>query len=286
MCFRRLWYVAIGAFVLATWMACSVAAEDPSHWIEILREGTSDAKRQAREALIAIGGEAVPSLIEATRDPAYLVRWEAIGLLGKLAVKDPQTLIAAIPALVERATRDENPHPRYYSFPALSMYPVSTIEEEVIPRLWASLETEDDLHRWYTTVALALFKQSAIADRLNQGLDREQTYERWEALFSLGYVHNAESLPLVVDILLDSVNTDELLRKEAALTLGKMSDLAAVPALIVALRDPSPGVRCRVALALKNLAGTSALPELEAALDREDDPLARAEMERVIAQLR
>jgi len=263
----------------------SIASEDASHWIEILREGTHEEKKEVREALIALGGEAVPLLIAATRDPNYLVRWEAVNTLGAIALNDPLSAVPAIPALTERALTDEIGHPRWRSLWALTTFGDEIAATEIVPLLRVGLEDPHVEHRWYAAVALALFKQSEAAEYLNRGLDRADWYDRWEAVFCLGLVHNAESLPLVIDILLDALNADELLRKEAALTLGKMSDLAAVPALIVALGDPSPGVRCRVALSLKNLAGTSALPELEAALEREDDQFARKQMERIIDEL-
>ena len=50
--------------------------------------------------------QSVEDLIEATENPDWKVRWDAVNTLGNL--KDRR----GIPALVNRAIYDDNPHPR------------------------------------------------------------------------------------------------------------------------------------------------------------------------------
>lgn len=53
------------------------------------------------------GSPSLEDLLQATEDPVWKVRWDAVNALGVL--KDPR----GIPALVERALYDDNPHPRW-----------------------------------------------------------------------------------------------------------------------------------------------------------------------------
>lgn len=259
--------------------------DDPAYWIELMREGTSEARKEAREALIALGAEAVPSLIEATRDEAGFIRWEAVNALGTIASGEADSVIVAIPALVERAITDSDVHPRWLSLWALSAFPDDVIADEVVPRLRLGLDDTDDQHQWYATVALAYFKQPEVTPRLHQGLDREEAFDRWEAVYCLRFVHDENSVTLLVGVLRDVERGDIRMRQEAALTLNLIGDPSAIPALLDALLDPEPAVRWRAAQSLAQLAGASVLPELEDALARETDPLARSAMERIIEDL-
>jgi HEAT repeat protein len=263
-----------------------VGSVDSVYWIDVMREGTSEARKQGREAVIALGTEAVPALIEATRDELHFIRWEAVNALGTLAGKDPVALVEAIPALVERATRDDNPHPRWRSLWAISTFPDDVVAGEAVPRMWDALAVDDDQFQWYTTVALAYFGEADVAPRLHDGLDREDAFDRWEAVYCLGFVHDEDSVGVLVGALLDVELADTKVRQEAALTLRDIADPAAIPALLEALLDPEPAVRWRAASALASLAGASVLPELEDALAQETDSLALEQMEGIVARLR
>jgi HEAT repeat protein len=52
---------------------------------------------KARRELVATGKPALPLLVEALRDPNYLVRWEAVKALGEIG--DPETSPALVKAL-------------------------------------------------------------------------------------------------------------------------------------------------------------------------------------------
>jgi HEAT repeat protein len=282
--------IAFG-MMLVVCSLCSLADDAAAGWIDVLREGTAQERKEAREALIAMGEAAVAPLIEATRDEVYALRWEAVNALGFIALDDPDSASTAIPALVERALSDDNDHVRSRSLWALSTFSEDVLGEEelvsdeVVPLLLPGLDDPDDQLRWYATVALAYFCQPEVAGLLNEGLDRDDAFEAWQAVFYLGFVHDDESVSLLIAVMLDVESRDVAQRREAALTLGKIGDPDAIPALTEALEDPEPEVRWRAAQSLAGLLGTSSLPVLRDALARETDEPARQQMERIIADL-
>ena len=71
---------------------------------------------------------------------------------------------------------------------------------------------------------------------------------------------------------------DPVVRARAAFALGSVQDTAAVPALVEALADADARVRADAAFALGQTADSTAAERLLAALDRERDPAARAEL--------
>jgi HEAT repeat protein len=260
--------------------------EDAAYWIEVMRQGTSEAREAGREALIAMGTEAVPALIEATRDETGFIRWEAVNAVGIIAHDDSQSVLVAIPALVHVAFTDENPHPRWRSLWALLRFPDDVAAQQIVPLLRTGLEDPNDPLRWHAAVALANFRRFEVAPLLNEGTTRTDSFERWEAVWCLSVVHDENSVTALAQVVLDVEGTRTNVRQEAALTLGKIGDPAALPALACALGDdPEPGVRSRAAQALEKIEAAAALPELLAAVEREQDSFAREQIEAIIARL-
>ena len=262
-----------------------VASEDAAYWIEFMRGADSEARKEGREALIAIGAAAVPALIEATHDPDDWIRWEAVNALGSIAFDDPDAVIPAIPALAERALTDTNSHPRWRSLWALATFPDAVVSEQVVPLLWAGLESDDERIVWNTAVALAFFRQPEAAPMLNQGLDASDDFQAWEAVYCLGMVHDEESVPLLTEILTDVEGREKGMRQEAAMTLGRIDDPAAIPALIAALEDPEAGVRWRAAQALSGFGDPGVIPAIESALAQEEDEFAAEQMRKAVEKL-
>jgi HEAT repeat protein len=280
MCSRRLLWCLVFALGLSAALLSGAVSQDAAHWIDTMRDGSSQARETGRDGLIALGLEALPALIQATHDPTDFIRWEAVNALGALTtvIEEPEemeTLVTAIPALLERALTDSDPHTRWRSLWALGMFPDPTQAAEIVPALHDGLQNAaDDASAWYAVVALAYFEQPEAAPLLHLGIDRSDPFERWEAVYGLGMVHNDESAALVVHVLLDVSGREVELRQEAAMVLMHIADPSTIPALVEALHDPEPGVRWRAGLVLGKLAGTDALAELEAALQRETDPFA------------
>jgi len=83
-------------------------------------------------------------------------------------------------------------------------------------------------------------------------IGRESGYSRearWEAAEALGNIGKLSVEPLIQAL----KDENEVIRKTAARTLGKIGDKAAVPALTIALGDSSPDVRKDSAKALANM---------------------------------
>jgi hypothetical protein len=80
--------------------------------VEHLADDDSTRRQEAREKLAAIGGPAVPSLVESLYDPREHVRWEAAKTLE--AIRDPLTAPALVTAL-----EDENEDVRWVAGEAL-----------------------------------------------------------------------------------------------------------------------------------------------------------------------
>ncbi|UCF10850.1 MAG: HEAT repeat domain-containing protein, partial [Candidatus Bipolaricaulota bacterium] len=264
---------------------CRSEGEDAAYWIEVMREMTNESRKAGREALIAMGAEAVPALIEACADENDWIRWEAVNALGSIAHADHESALPAIPAMTVVALTDDNPHPRWRSLYALACFPQETIDGITVPLLLAGLDDPDPQHRWYAAVALAYFKQKVAAPFLNEGLTREDSYERWEAVYCLGFVHDEDSVGLLIAVLLDVENQETRIRQETALVLGRIGDPVAAPALIEALEDPEAAVRWRAASSLSRFADPSVLPALEAAYEREEDEFAKEQIAKAIGQL-
>ena len=74
-------------------------------------------------------------------------------------------------------------------------------------------------------------------------------------------------------------------RVQAALVLGKLRDVSAVPSLARALDDPNKTVRAIAAQALGQIADPAALEPLKALLRRESDGFVRKETEKAVALL-
>ena len=263
----------------------SGVSQTPEQWVDVMRAGGSEARREGREALIALGTAAMPALIAATYDEADFVRWEAVNALGTLAALDPAGLAEAIPAIAERSLTDPDSHTRWRSLWALASYTADQVSDVIVPILRAGLDVADDQHRWYAAVAMAYFQQPEIVPLLHAGFDRVAYFDRWEAVYCLGLVHDDDSVSLLGEVLLDVDGSEDGLRQEAAMSLSRIGDPGAVPALTEALDDPAGGVRWRAAAALEGIIGLDALDDIEAALERERDELAAEMLSAIVERL-
>ncbi|MCR4392534.1 MAG: HEAT repeat domain-containing protein [Candidatus Acetothermia bacterium] len=218
-------------------------------------------------------------------EDATWVRWDAVNVLGNLASANPQMARPAIPALAARALTDINPHPRWRSLWALGTFRSQIVAEEVVPQLRIGLTSADPRIVWNAAVALAFFGQVEAAPYLNLGLDAADVMQRWEAVYCLGMVYDEESVSLLIPMLTDVQGRETRIRQEVALTLGKIRDPRAIPALVAALEDPESAVRWRAAMSLVRFGDPSVIPAIEAALATEQDPFAIEQMQKAIADL-
>ena len=166
-------------------------------------EPTSDSADQ--------GPPGVEELIKATKNPEWTVRWDAVNALGIL--KDPR----GIPALVERALRDDNPHPRWRSLWALSA--TDREAQEAIPFLLEALQYPDPVVVRNAAVALAFFGQPEARPELLHGLENPDSWRRWEAVFSLKRIGDDEVASALIALLSEETEPVTRVRQESALTL-------------------------------------------------------------------
>ncbi|HVR64845.1 MAG TPA: HEAT repeat domain-containing protein, partial [Polyangia bacterium] len=107
------------------------------------------------------------------------------------------------------------------------------------------------------------------------------------ALAAAGPAALAAAPPGKIDELCHALleDTNYKVRVQAALVLGRLRDLSAVPSLTRALDDPNKTVRAIAAQALGQIADPSALDPLKALLRRESDAFVRKETEKAVALL-
>ena len=235
--------------------------------------------KKSPAATLAPSRLSVEDLILATDDPDWSVRWDAVNELG--ALKDQR----AVPALVKRALYDENPHPQWRSLWALTA--VDREGVETIPLFLNALKDPDPLVVHNAALGLAFFDRPEARPALLIGLQDSETSRRWESVFSLRNVGNAEVVQALIPLLDAATEPDVGVRGEVALALGAIGGEDAVKALLDTLRDDgSPQVRWRAALALSSQADSSLVGELEQALSEENEPEVIAQIEETIAQLR
>ncbi len=223
-------------------------------------------------------GDRVDGLIRATRHPKWKTRWNAVNELGLL--KEPR----GIPALVERALRDDNPHPRWRS-----LWAMRTIDRkgtDVVPRLLGGLEDGDPDVLHNAAIALAFFGRPEARAQLLRALSDPIEFRRWEAVYSFRDLGNAAVVDALLP-LLDVVNESSTrVRGETALVLGRIGDDRVVPALVRTLRaDDSREVRWRAALALMSVGDACLTGVLQDVLSFETDTRVREQINKTIAAM-
>jgi HEAT repeat protein len=219
------------------------------------------------------------ALLAALEDPEWKVRWDAVNALGNS--KDRR----ATAALVKRALRDDNPHPRWRSLWALSA--VDPGGRDAIPLLRDGLENPDAVVVRNAAVALAFFAQPEAKPELLKALKDPDVFRRWEAVFSLKTIGDEHVVRALIPLLNESIEPAVRVRQETALTLGRIGKAEVVPALLGSLReDQSPQVRWRAAMALSKIGDPQLADTLERVLDNEQDPQVRKSVEDAVRTLR
>ena len=140
---------------------------------------------------------------------------------------------------------------------------------EAIPLFLSALEDPDPVVVRNAVVALAFFKHEAARPGLLQALSDPDSFRRWEVVFSLKEIGNAEVIAALVPMLDETKEPAERVRSEVALALGVMGGVEEFPVLLeTLLEDPSHSVRIRAAMAFGRIGDASIVDELEAALCR------------------
>ncbi len=227
-----------------------------------------EARKEAREALIAMGTEAIEPLTKRLDDGDFTTRWEAVNIMGYIGDK------SAGPALVAAATGDSDVPVRWRSMWALNMLD----DPALVPALVDIMQGDDEGRSWHAAVALSMLGSHEAVPALAGGLEHKDDWVRWEAVNGLGRVHDERTVKLLGERVLDDPVTR--VRQEAALSLGRMRDAGAVQFLEKALQDREMQVRWRAAMALGQIGDVRVLPALKAGLAREEDEMASSQFER------
>ncbi len=197
-------------------------------------------------ALLAQGGaadpSALPALTESLRRGAVSDRRSAALALGSLGD-------AAAAAALERALRED----------------------------------DDSDVRSYATLSLGLLGGTGVSTTLRAHLQRnlplpgrDNREQRVALITALGLAGDRESVPLLVDVLGSRQLRDDRARAHAAVALGRLADVAAVPRLLAVLtEDGDAGVRRGAALALGSFQDPGTTEALRAALAEDGDALVR-----------
>ena len=236
---------------LGTGLAAAATQEPPPNLlaqelVEQLASPSADERKEAREGLLTLGAAAVPSLITATELDNAILRWEAVNLLGMIA--DPR----GIDAVLHVAMTDSDVHARWRANWAITCLD----DGMVVPRLIAALEDEDRTVAWNAAVALSLFGAVEGVSLLHKELEAVG-WRQWEAVNALGRVWNDETAPKLIVVLQEG---PEDVRKEAALSLGRIGGAGALAALLEALSsDPSFEVRWRAAMMIGHIGDQEAV---------------------------
>ena len=234
--------LVMATLALGTGLIATATQEHPStqKLIDRLASPSADERKEAREGLLSLGTAAVPPLILATKSDDALLRWEAVNLLGTL--RD----LRATDAVLRVAMTDSEVHARWRANWAITRLDDGT----VVPRLIAALADENRTVAWNSAVTLSLFDAVEGVPLLHEGLEADG-WQQWEAVNALGRVWNDETAPKLIVLLHEG---PEDVRKEAALSLGRIGGEGSLTALLEALsNDPSFEVRWRAAMMIGHI---------------------------------
>jgi HEAT repeat protein len=184
--------------------------------VQALKNGDKEARQHAAYRLGQIWpkenvGEAVSALINALRDPAFRVRWQAASSLGYL--KAPE----AVDALIN-STADERPE--VAGSAAQSLGKIGPPASRAAPYLKNLLKSENYKIRKIAAIALArigIGVEQAVPVMIND-LDLPDEWARYEAAYALGFMGQAAqpAVPALRRLLKDPSG---IVRQEACRTL-------------------------------------------------------------------
>lgn len=224
-----------------------------------------DARAQARKAVLARKGAAVPDLVKALTCCDPEVRWHAADLLGVLKAGE------AIDPLLQRVLHDPDVHVELRSVWALGR--MERVQEIRAKGLAALADEPTALQRWRLATLLAHLRDPVSLPIIYDGLQSPDEQRRWEAVFLLSVVHDADTWNRLRPLARDPAKQ---VRKQVAVTYAQLGDRRAVPTLVEMLDDAEPDVRARAAMALGKTGGAGVIDALQTRLKMEQDKRVRA----------
>jgi HEAT repeat protein len=178
--------------------------------VEILHSSYSEYDKLATEALLQIGSDAVPKLIEALH----------YDLLHGTNVTKRSNIVKVLGNFGNNAT---------------------------VPTLLEALHDQNRSVRWNTVQALGKIGDVTAVPGLLEALHDQEYHMRYTAATALGQIGDSTAVPGLLEALHDQ---NRSVRTSAAEALGQIGDSTAVPGLLEALHDQESIVRTSVAKAL------------------------------------
>eukprot|EP00930_Biecheleria_cincta_P076954 TRINITY_DN6419_c0_g1_i1.p1 TRINITY_DN6419_c0_g1~~TRINITY_DN6419_c0_g1_i1.p1 ORF type:complete len:985 (+),score=236.50 TRINITY_DN6419_c0_g1_i1:123-3077(+) len=235
--------------------------------VPALQDALSDSdrfvRRSAARSLERLGEHAalaVPALIQALKDPEEEVRAAVATALGQLGSASAQ----ALPTLLQAASEDPVERVRVAACTALGhLGALVGDDDSVEPVLVARLEDSRSEVRSAAAGALGMLAMPSAVAPLALHLEDSEAHVRASAARALGNIGGADAavaLPKLIQCLKD---TDHVVRKATAVTLGRMGYHAAPAAITLAetMRDSNSQVREATAHALSLLELTENIPQ-------------------------
>jgi HEAT repeat protein len=233
--------------------------------IDALKDRDSSVRQKAVESLGKLGNsEAVPNLCQLLDDEYFLVRSFVIDVLGKLEGR------AAIDCLKSALKHDD-----YTVKTKAAEFLGQRVPQEVIALLNEEFNNGNADTKTDTLQLLGETKNAAAIPILICALSESDWIVRSQAVSQIGLL----GIWLDSDVLEDGVTAvihilqsdpEISVRSSAAISLGGMGHIRAVPVLIEALSKDDPVVRSSAAYALGRLQDRSAISELIRSLQDED----------------
>ncbi|NER99617.1 MAG: HEAT repeat domain-containing protein [Symploca sp. SIO1B1] len=218
----------------ATWALSQIGASVSllSHWLEALHHSNANLRHSAAE-----------------------VFQDSSSLLPKVLGAEADNNTAA--SLV-KALKDDNVVVRRTASKALSL-----LGTEVLPGLIKALKEPEPIVRLEIVELLGNLEgaaQSAVPDILPLLEDKERYVPPSSNQYPLTPTRLALVLPRAQPYYWVPNNPEQLVRVNAAIALGKLSDRSAIPALTTALKDNNPWMQLATGWALLRLGNTQGLP--------------------------
>lgn len=245
--------------------------------IECLGDTRGMTRLRAAETLGEIGEPATPFLIQALLNHANVVVRRAAAKTLTL-IGDPD----AVPSLIHAMLNDEDTVVNGSAAGALAR-----TGEAAAPELLSILGSPDHSESIKGHAAWALaFMGSEAEPYLYQALSSDSSEVRAAVIGAIAKVIQEKSEDGPVDILINALDDPaEIVRSEAAAVLGNLAHTPAVPKLIPLLQHSEWETRKSAALSLMKIGDKTALPALQATLEKESDEAAQRILQLAISQL-
>lgn len=235
-----------------------------SAWRDDLAQPDGTRPSEAYEVLVAAKAEAVPICVWVLRNKSNNeARWRVVDVLAKIG----QDAMPAAPELVV-ALSDSDPLIR-----GVAIRAIGELHPDVPGAVAGLVNQFPDANAIRAVSNFGAKGAEAVPALTNLLKDNDPTI-RWQALRTLGKIHEP-SLPALDEMIrLAGEDPDPLVREHAAEAIGDIGPTAAngIPTLVKALKDPVARVRRDAVRSLGQMgpAAKDALPEIRAAMNDPD----------------